>query len=394
MNKKLMALAIASAFVAPVAMADGGNVTISGQLNFSLDSLKGCKGGTGGTTCTDNNNNTNVSSNASNIVFKGSEDLGNGMNAFFQIQSFFTAGGTGNTDTSFGGTGDGVGSGATFVGVGSKSWGSIQLGKMESPFKILSRKVDLFGNQIGDSRNLTARAAGAAIGTSAIGTGIATQGWDLRPNNTVQYSTPNFNGFVGNLAYTTNMSNGAAADPTSSANMNAVDAWTASGTYENGPIFLGLGYEQHNLSKVVDPSVSGLDDEHAWRASGGYNFGDFKVVAFYQRESNLYVNTGNTNADRTTWGLGGAYKMGANTLKAQYYRTGDVDGTTDTSANLWALGVDHAMSKRTTVYAAYARTNNDNNANYSAFGGGHGDNPGTVTGKDPSGFSVGVIHNF
>jgi hypothetical protein len=52
------------------------------------------------------------------------------------------------------------------------------------------------------------------------------------------------------------------------------------------------------------------------------------------------------------------------------------------------------MSKRTTVYAAYARTNNDTNSTYSAFGAGHGDNPGTVVGKDPSGLSFGMIHNF
>ncbi len=410
MNKKLLALAVAGAFVAPVAMADTGNVTIGGQMHFSFDSLNG-KNAAGN----DLDRNWNVSSNASNIYFKGTEDLGNGLSAFWQIQTYFSAGGTGNNDTSFG-TGDGVSSGNTFVGLEGKSWGKVLLGKHESPFKLISRKVDLFNNQIGDTRNLVTNASGASVS----GTSVYSLGWDLRPNNVIAYGTPNFNGFSALVAYVTNVGSGVALDsPTGAAtgtaagsiNTNAVDAWSANATYENGPIFLGLGYEKHNLSKLSTAAAVNHSDEKAWRLAGGYNFGDFKVVGLYQRESGLCVGgitgcaTNGTDAKRTTWGLGGAYKMGANTLKLQYYRAGDLSNSGlanegDTGANMWSVGVDHAMSKRTTVYAAYATTNNDRYAAYSAFGGGHGDNPGSVAptttqdSKDPSGFSIGVIHNF
>jgi predicted porin len=418
MNKKLLALAVAGAFVAPVAMADTSNVVIGGQMHFSLDSLDG-KNAAG----TDLTNKVNVSSNASNIYFKGTEDLGNGLSAFWQVQTYFSAGGTGNTDTTNGSV-DGVSSGNTFVGLEGKSWGKVLLGKHESPFKLISRKVDLFNNQIGDTRNLVSNASGAA-------NAIYSAGWDLRPQNVIAYGTPNFNGFSALVAYVSNVGTGAAIDsPSNTAqtcglnttggtvctsgnvtNNNAVNAWSANATYENGPIFVGLGYEKHNLSKLSTAAAANHSDEKAWRLAGGYNFGDFKVVGLYQRESGLCVGTitgcaaNGTDAKRTTWGLGGAYKMGANTLKLQYYRAGDLSNSgltneSDTGANLWSLGVDHALSKRTTVYAAYARTNNDRYAMYSAFGGGHGDNPGTVTptatqdSKDPSGFSLGVIHNF
>ncbi len=98
--------------------------------------------------------------------------------------------------------------------------------------------------------------------------------------------------------------------------------------------------------------------------------------------------------------------MGATTLKAQYYKASDLTdcGLVDCSAtggNMIAVGADYSLSKRTTAYVAYAKTNNDSsnvvgvtNASFSAFGGGHGDNPGTVAGKDPSGFSVGMKHSF
>lgn len=392
MNKKLLALAVVSAFSAPVAMADSSNVVIGGQMHFSIDSLDGCTGGST-TTCAQNDRNSNVSSNASNIYFKGTEDLGNGLSAVWQIQTYFSAGGTGNNDTFFGAA-DGVSSGNTFVGLESKSWGRLVVGKHESPFKLLSRKVDLFNNQIGDTRNLTARAGTTAISTTAIAGSTGSVGWDLRPNNVIAYNTPSFNGFQVWGAYIANLGSGAAAE--SGNGLGSVDAWTVTGMYENGPIFVGLGYEQHNLSKYAT-GVSGLDDENAWRVAGGYNFGAFKVTAFYQKEDNLYASSTNTSEDRTTWGLGGAYKFGNNTIKAQYYTTDDVNNggaNTDNGADLWSIGYDYSLSKRTTLYAVYAETNNDTAGRYSAFGGGHGDNPGTATGKDPNGISLGVIHNF
>jgi predicted porin len=231
--------------------------------------------------------------------------------------------------------------------------------------------VDLFGNHLGDSRNLVSKATGAPS---------TAMGWDLRTKNTVAYKTPNFSGLTAAVAYVTNTNSGSATDTTT-------DAWSANGIYKNGPIFAGLAYEKHNLSNAG----TGLQDEHAWRLGAGYMFGAAKVVAFYQKASDI---GGTSGADRKVWGLGGAFKMGKNTLKAQYYKAGDADNLSNTGASLWALGVDHKMSKRTSVYVAYARTSNDSGASYSAFGGGHGDNPRTVAGKDPSGFSLGMIHKF
>jgi len=363
MKKSLIALAVAGAFAAP-AFAATSNVDVGGTMDFSLDYLDADTATQGG--------NWNVSSNASNIYFKGSEDLGGGMKAFWQVQTYFSAGGTGNTDTSFGSNADGVSSGNTFVGV-EGGFGKVLLGKHEAPVKLLSRKVDLFGNQIGDSRNLvtTAKPAGAA---SAVG-------FDTRPNNVIAYGTPAMGGFSALVAYVTNAASGAAAD-------NVADAWSVNGTYENGPLFVGLGYETHNLS-----DQGALGDENIWRLAGSYSFGDFKVVALYQKEDNLTVGA-NTNADRTVWGLGGAYKMGPMSLKAQYYNADDTANVSNTGADMWALGLDYSLSKRTTVKFAYATTDNDSGAKYSAFGGGHGDQPTIANNGNPNGFSVGVTHKF
>ncbi|MBD3812140.1 MAG: porin [Betaproteobacteria bacterium] len=358
MQKKLIALALASAFAAP-AFAATSNVDISGQLNLSVDYLDSDNAANGG--------NVGVSSNASNIIFKGSEDLGGGLNAIWQIQTYFSAGGTGNTDSSNGGAADGVGSGNTFVGLAG-GFGKVILGKNESPVKLLSRKTDFFGNQIGDSRNLT------AVG------GAGSLGFDTRPNNQVAYTTPSMSGLSGTVAYFSAMSGVDATDA-------AVDGWAAAANYENGPLMLGLGYEKHNLGN----SNALLNDEKVWRLAAGYAIGNFKFTGLYQKANDI---AGVNSADRKVWGLGAGYNMGNILLKAQYYEAGDLNSVSNTGAQMYAIGADYSLSKRTKLQFAYAATDNDSGAAFSAFGGGHGDNPGTSAGGNPTGFSMGVVHSF
>mgnify|MGYP001814201399 CR=1 FL=1 len=85
--------------------------------------------------------------------------------------------------------------------------------------------------------------------------------------------------------------------------------------------------------------------------------------------------------------------MGKNVLKAQYFMQSNEGDSTD--ATLGAVGWDYKLSKRTTAYLAYAVTSNDENVFNAVNSGGHGDKYTTgANGTDPSGFSVGMIHNF
>ncbi len=392
MQKKLIALALASAFAAP-AFAATSNVDIGGTMDLSFDYLNADKTVTA--TQTKDNGNLNVSSNASNIFFKGSEDLGGGLKAIWQVQSYFSIGGTGNADTGVLGEApkDGISSGNTFVGL-SGGFGTVLMGKHEAPAKLISRSVDLFNNQIGDTRNFTAnsgKSVAVALTTTATAgpaSGVYSAGFDLRPNNVIAYATPNFSGFSAMAAYVTNVGEaGATTD-------HSVDAWSANAKYENGPVYVGLGYQKHKLSEA-DPDFK---DEQSLRLAARFTMADLKLVGYYEKQSKLnswdQATLTLSSAHRNVWGLGAGYTMGAITLKGQYYKAGKVSSVADSGASMYALGADYALSKRTTVLAAYAKTNNDSGASYSAFGGGHGDNPGTSLGGDPSGFSVGVRHAF
>lgn len=360
MNKKLLAFAVAAALAAPmVASADSGNVQIGGTLKVSLDSLNGAN-----VAGTDLTRQWNVSSNSSNIWFKGAEDLGNGLKAVWQLTTYVGMGGTAaNANNAWT-------NGNSFVGLAG-GFGTVVLGKHDTPYKILGRKLDMFGDQIGDSRNMIS--AGGAAG-----------GWDLRPDNVLAWITPTFSGFHAAIATVTDVTG--VAQSNNAASDKSVNAWSALGIYENGPITAGAAWEKRNLTNA------GLaNNESAWRLGGSYNFGAGAVNALWQKAKD---QGGTAGADRTTWGLGGKFNLASGAVKLQYTKAGKLGSADNTSANMWSLGYDHNLSKRTVAYAAYARTNNDSAANFSAFGGGHGDNPGSVAGKNPSGFSFGMTHSF
>ncbi len=342
--KKILAIAIASAFAAP-AMAATSNVDVYGTFSMSVDSLTNGSGRA-----------LNVSSNSSNIGFKGAEDLGGGMSAIWQLETTLGLDGAG----SWGGQRD------SFVGVKS-GFGTIRLGYFDTPMKEVARKMDLFNNKIGDTRNLT---------------GGATTNWDARFNNGIRYDSPEFAGFSGSAHYSTQHTGATNAGSTES----SADAYSLGLNYKNGPIAAMWGYQKGNITATTD--------ETAWRLGVGANLGDFAITAMYHTASDT---AGTSGADRKVYGLGGAYKMGNIKLSAQWYKATDLKGnaTADQSADMYALGADYSLSKRTTAYVAYAKANNDANGNFRVSAGGHGDGLAVAAnGLDPSGISLGLIHKF
>ena len=120
MNKKLIAAAIGAAVVAaPAAFAEA---TVYGKIHTDVRMND---------SSVPNSDNYTVNSNASRLGFKGSEDLGNGLKAIYQIEMQFNSdGGTAQVGT--------AGFSAqrnTFVGL-SGDWGTAVVGKHDTPAKI------------------------------------------------------------------------------------------------------------------------------------------------------------------------------------------------------------------------------------------------------------------
>ena len=189
MNKNILAIAIAAAVATPSAFAAA---TVYGVAHMSVDSVTNAANGA------ENGSQTNVASNSSRLGIKGSEDLGAGLKAVYQFETTIALDGESTT----GGWG---GQRNSFVGLGG-GFGTVMLGIHDTPYKLVGRKYDMFGDQIGDMRNLT---AGGTTGNIKDTTGALTgavindssAGFDLRPQNVIAYATPTFNGLSAMLAY-------------------------------------------------------------------------------------------------------------------------------------------------------------------------------------------------
>ena len=82
MNKKLVAVAVAGLLGAPLAaQAQTANVTLYGRLNIDFELVNGRQADGSNPTV------TRLSSNSSRFGVRGTESLGGGLNAIFQIES-------------------------------------------------------------------------------------------------------------------------------------------------------------------------------------------------------------------------------------------------------------------------------------------------------------------
>ncbi|MHB1230540.1 MAG: porin [Halothiobacillus sp.] len=378
MKKNIIALAVAAALIAPAAaMAD---TTLYGKFHVSYDFLGGSKAAstTGG-----------FSSNSSRLGIKGKEKINDNLSMIYQYETGFDAGQNGALrSTTAGGLG---GQRNTFIGA-TGTWGTVITGRHDTPFKNMGRDYDLFDSTIGDSRNI--------ISGPKTSQGSDTN-WDLRPSQVIAYATPDLMGFHAMAAYVNSWSvnDPFYANPPTAKTApyyTPSSALSLSAGYKIAGFGLDAAYESHRHGGANQVGVTRSQD--AYRLGANYSIAGVKVLGFYQDIKNV----GFSNDSQKTYGVGAAYTfLGANTVKAQYYKADSVSNTQSTGGDMWAVGYDYKLSKQTNVYAMYAQTSNNSNATYTIMNDGHDyAYPGTgakgalLPGKKSSAVSVGVEHKF
>ncbi|MHB1084154.1 MAG: porin [Thiobacillus sp.] len=385
--KKILAIAIASAFAAP-AFAATANVDIYGAMNVSVDRVDADGAA--------NESRGRVSSNNSHIGFKGAEDLGGGLSAVWQFEYAIQLDQQGFNQASQAPSNS---QGATslrntFAGLSSKSLGSLTFGTQESPLKISTGPLAVFGDTLADYRSVFTKLS-------------------TRSDNSVLYTSPNMSGFQARAMYgmRNEAGNGAVADPR---------MYALSGVYKNGPLYATLAYENNrNVAASTTGYTTTCNPEagpfpitptcttttttttalankqaNAWRAGVGYTFfSDLKLGLAYEK-NDVENAAGATINDGHAWYASAAYQMGNIGLKASYTDRGDYTSGADNGAKQYVIGADYGFSKRTSVYALYTKVSNDTN-------GTNGIGPstgiatvGTVAGGDASGVSLGMVHKF
>ena len=353
MNKKLIALAVAGACIAPAALAQTANpVTLYGRVYVTLESIE--SKGTGGQP-----RRTRVQDQSSLLGVRGTEDLGGGLKAFFQLETQFKPD---QNDTTFANRNSGVGL--------QGGWGSVVFGRWDMPFKTATIAVDPFGD-------LTI--GGITMANNDQGN------FDVRAQNVIQYWSPAWSGVSLRLAMTSDETRTATAKP----RMHG-----ASLTYTGGPIYVGYAYEQHKDASSASTTagltpVAGGYKETGHGLFGSFTFGAFKFGALYEK----FKKTDRT--DRKSWMANIIWTMGRNQL---IYQHQDSDkGSLRTAALQQECEVDtlawqYNFTSRTFFLTQYTRIDNNAAANCGSAGSGFGGV--AATGSDPRGISFGLRHVF
>ncbi|MDX9886667.1 porin [Thauera sp.] len=349
MQKKLIALAVAGLVSAP-AFAQS-NVTIYGVADAYMafgdhgDNDMGAinSGGLSG----------------SRLGFRGVEDLGNGLKAVFTFEQGY------NVDD---GTGLGGNSRQSFVGL-SGGFGTVSLGRQYAP------GYDFIADSFGSSPILSPQ----AILSGAVGSTIDASS-DARWNNSVAYNGA-FSGLKVRAIYSMDADVSGRSATEVGTDPYDDDALGLGLDYSNGPLRVAAVYQY--LKDGVGSATS--DDQTEWSVGGSYNFGILTLAANYQD----YEAVGNLSGnDGDIWQVGVVVPVGAAGNVHLGYGELDAD-LADAKAKSYSIAYTHALSKRTTAYAGYNRTDNDTGLNIGVVPA-----PAGVTGEEADVFAVGVRHTF
>jgi predicted porin len=324
----------------PLCAAAQTNVTLYGVVDVAVESAD--TGAPGGRHTMINSGDQSTS----RFGFRGTEDLGNGLKAIFNLEGGFAAD-TGVNDAS------GLFQRRAVVGL-EGGFGTVTLGREYSPIASIGAATDEFGQGFYGS-NL-----------SAFGTSRATR----RLANSVNYRSADLYGVKLLAAYS-------AGEKTTgpSGDLKGIGL-----EYTNGGLYLGAAY--HNVKNDANTS----DKEYG--AGVAYKFeqlGGFEIKGNY-----LGADPHGPNNQFKQYNLGFGYPIGAVKLLVNLQQDKLETGA---KGNAWALAATYSLSKRTNLYASYANMNNNNLANFALNSSSNTLSPAAVS-NDPSVFAIGLRHTF
>jgi general bacterial porin, GBP family len=331
--KKLL---IATAAMAVVAGAQAqSSVTLYGVLDHAFVNAK-TDGSTGDTT-------QNSGTNATSIIgLSGSEDLGGGLKAIFDLQGDLavTTGKFGSNATTTTATSDTLFNRQAWVGISSATLGTIKLGRMSD----VVDSTEGFANftQVFDTETAGANGIG---GKNA---------------NSVRYDSP----VIGGVSVAASHSTDAVGNDGTTNSGNTVTTYGIN--FVKGALTVGASAGRANVD-------GDADEGKVSTVYAGYNFGVADVRAQYTVDETAALVKVKTKEVSAAVPLA---MLGANVKAIVHYEIGD-SSTDSADYKQYGLVLTKDLSKRTTIYAGYKLKNIDQGTN----------NDVTTT-------AVGVTHKF
>ncbi len=245
-------------------------------------------------------------SSTSRLGLRGSETLGGGVVAIFQLESRINPqNGTTETPRFWGRE--------SWIGVRG-GFGTLRAGRTLSPSQRIASNYDPHGTD----------------GIGSFGSGGLLLGHPsatfVRMDNGLYYETPRLGGFTVFAAYSMDETPGPTDERYHSIRLR----------YAKGPLDVSLGVGDLSAGNHVN--------------SFGASY-DFKVV-----KPMVQYHTGKrAGRDRATWLAGATAPVGKGELRAAYSKQDDRGSGMQTDRTLLAVGYDHPLSKRTLVYGTVIR---------------------------------------
>ncbi len=328
---------------------------------------------------------TELAASDSWMGFRGTESLGGGLRAFWQIE--------GNVAVDSGTSQ--FANRNTHVGL-SGSVGTLWLGKIDTPYKRAGDTLSFLGvsarNHVSNVNLMTRMGSGTSLSSS----------FHLRQPNSIAYDSPVLGGLRFMAQY--------APDEEKTATRNAY-LQSYAGTYTLNNLYLALAHEIHqdrfggslnspaSRSNFANQAASSRD--LSTRATAKYSFKDTTVEFDYAwktyQESGGAVGRFASYKNRA-WLIGLQHKIGAVTLATSYARAsqgvcslvgGALCSTDGLEAEQLNLGASYTLSKRTYFYLISSRLKNGKSAIFSNLSAG-----APAHGADITQVSLGISHNF
>jgi predicted porin len=327
---------------------------------------------------------------SSRLGFKGMEDLGGGMSAFFTSEfQLYPTNSTLSADAYGTSTTGGLANRQTFVGLAKKGLGNASVGTQYTPIHEAVGRTDP-----GQTNNVV----GSVIYPVKVnGADLTTTSYTVRTNNSIVAKTENFAGFSGKVFYNVNDSNStktsnAIATATTGGVLNT-NGWGIGGDYTWNKLYAAAAYQsfkQTTTNGLISTAANNVDNQTY--AAVTYDFGILKAYVNYVNRSLQGTNASSLKRSGQqigvrsfvtptieVWASGGMGRItAADTSTTSSLSIGANNATANFTA--YQLGANYLLSKRTNLYAIYGSTQQSSSS--------------TLRSEGANQYAVGVRHTF
>ncbi len=367
-KKRLIAAVVGGMLAAPAAFAQ---ITISGTIKDGLEMYKLGAGNAGAAAASSYHYEPRVSDQSSRIIFSGTQDLGGGTRAWFQLDSRFQSdvGGStqnaNNTPTTIATTGINLWAGGN-TGVGlAGDWGKLTIGRWDLHYLEF---IPIEFGYAGSLQDLLGAGPMSQVNGSVIANGTRTP-------NVIMWDSANMGGITARVAYSTAFSTnltGVSSDEGSGrvSSGSSGGAVTAALRWSGGPLALGASAWSATPEGGASSPAGQQKSVRVW---GGYTLPMGLKVGLGFDGSQRRQAAGEAMTKRNAFMVPITYSFGNHTAGITLVKVGKLSGpnggaTTDsTDATAFTLGWEYALSKLATVGVFYAKIDNKANAAYQFF---------------------------